>query len=82
MLEIKSHHSSTLLQTAEAETMDMVRAMVGKKELALYIAKTIANEIGTAVNADAVSDLFGITKDSAYNKISKVTVNRSLGGAK
>jgi hypothetical protein len=56
--------------------------MVGKKELALYIAKTIANEIGTAVNADAVSDLFGITKDSAYNKISKVTVNRSLGGAK
>jgi Trk K+ transport system NAD-binding subunit len=81
MLEIKSHHSSTLLQTADAETMDMVRAMVGKKELALFIAKSIANEIGTAVNAKAVASILGITKDSAYNKISKVMVD-SLGGAK
>lgn len=63
-----------LFQTADAETLDMVRQMVGKKELALFIARQIANEIGTAVNAEAVSNIFGITKDSAYNRISKVNV--------
>jgi len=65
-----------LFQTADAETLDMVRAMVGKKELALFIAKQIANEIRTAVNAEAVASIFGITKDSAYNRISKVKGSR------
>ena len=57
-----------LLQSADAETLDMVRTMVGKKELALYMAKQIASEIGFNVKAEEVATLFGITVDSAFNK--------------
>jgi len=57
-----------LLQSADAETLDMVRTMVGKKELALYMAKQIASEIGSNVKAEEVATLFGITVDSAFNK--------------
>ena len=63
-----------LPNTADPETLDMVRQMVGKKELALYMAKTIANEIGGKVNAGAVSKIFGISVDHAYNKISRVNL--------
>jgi hypothetical protein len=50
--------------------------MVGKKELALYMAKTIAASMGTTLDADEVAQIFGITKQSAYNKISKTDVLR------
>jgi hypothetical protein len=64
----------SLFQAADAETLEMVRQMVGKKEMALYMAKSICNEIGTAVDAEAVATIFGIKVESAYNRISKVNV--------
>lgn len=61
-----------LVAAADAETWEMVRRMIPKRELALFMAKTITNHIGTTVNLDEVCEIFGVTKKSAYNKIAKV----------
>jgi hypothetical protein len=65
-----------LLSAADSETLSLVLRMVGKKELALFMAKTIAASMGTTLDADEVAQIFGITKQSAYNKISKTDVLR------
>jgi hypothetical protein len=59
------------LSAADPETWDMVRRMIGRKELALSIARTLANDTGSKVDVEAVAELFGITKESAYNKIAQ-----------
>jgi hypothetical protein len=61
-----------LIAAADEDTLALVRRMIGKETLALYIAKTIASSIGAKIDADAVADIFGIEKESAYNKISKI----------
>jgi hypothetical protein len=61
-----------LVATADAETWELVRRMIPKRELALFMARTIATGIGANVNFDEVAEIFGITKQSAYNKIEKV----------
>jgi hypothetical protein len=59
------------LSAADAQTWDLVRRLIGREELALSIAKTLANDTGSKVEVEAVAELFGITKESAYNKISE-----------
>ena len=61
-----------LLAVADDETMGLLRRMVPKRELALFMAKTITSGIGTTVNVDEVAAIFGINKKSAYNRILKV----------
>jgi hypothetical protein len=61
-----------LVAAADDETWEMVRRMIPKRELALFMAKTITNHIGANVNLDEVAQIFGITQKSAYNKIAKV----------
>jgi hypothetical protein len=61
-----------LIATADADTWEMVRRMVPKRKLALFMAKTIAASIGANVDIDEVARIFGITKHSAYNRIAKV----------
>jgi hypothetical protein len=61
-----------LVAAADAETWELVRRMIPKRELALYMARTITTDIGANVNVDAVAEIFGINKQSAYNKIGKL----------
>jgi hypothetical protein len=60
-----------ILAAADDETMALVRRMVGKETLALYIAKTIAVSMNTKINAEVVADIFCIKVESATNKIKR-----------
>jgi hypothetical protein len=61
-----------ILSVADDEMIDLIRRMVGKKEVALFAAKAIAASAGTSLDVDEVAQIFGITKQSAYNKIGKI----------
>jgi hypothetical protein len=65
-------HFERLLSAADEETFALVRRMIGRETLALYIAKGIAISVGAKVNADVVAKVFNIEVESAYNKISKI----------
>jgi hypothetical protein len=60
-----------LLAIADDETVALALRMVGKKDLALFLAKTIAASMGKTLDPDEVAQIFGITKKSAYHKIGK-----------
>jgi hypothetical protein len=49
-----------LLAATDAETLALARRMVGQKEWALFIARTVAGRIGTTVDVDAVAEVFGL----------------------
>ena len=68
------------LSAADAETWELVRRMIGREQLALAIAKTLANDTGSKVVVEVVAELFGITKESAYNKISEHPASQMRNG--
>ena len=63
-----------ILAAADTETLDLVRRMVGRETLALYLAKQIAASMNSKVDAEVVAEVFDIETESAYNKISKIDV--------
>jgi hypothetical protein len=63
-----------VLAVADDKTLELARRLVGRENLALFIAKQIANGIGGKVDVAVVAEVFDIETKAAYNKISKIQV--------
>jgi hypothetical protein len=67
-----------LLAIADQETLEMVRTMIGKPELALLIAKEAA--FGTTsenLSPTKVAEVLGITPQSASKKVDATGIRKS-----
>jgi hypothetical protein len=58
-----------LLAIADEETLDLARAMIGKPELALLLAKEALKNTTEVLSPTAVAEVLGISRNGATNKI-------------
>ena len=64
-----------LLAIAEEETLDLARAMIGKPELALLLAKEALKNTTEVLSPNAVAEVLGISRNGATNKIENCAIS-------
>jgi hypothetical protein len=64
-----------LLAIADEETLDLARAMIGKPELALLLAKEALKNTNEVLSPTTVAEILGISRSGATNKIENCSVS-------
>jgi hypothetical protein len=64
-----------LLAIADEETLDLARAMIGKPELALLLAKEALKNTTEVLSPNAVAEVLGISRNGATNKIENCAIS-------
>jgi hypothetical protein len=64
-----------LLAIADEETLDLARAMIGKPELALLLAKEALKNTTEVLSPTAVAEVLGISRNGATNKIENCAIS-------
>ncbi len=64
-----------LLAIADEETLELARAMIGKPELALLLAKEALKNTNEVLSPDTVAGVLGISRNGATNKIENCGVS-------
>jgi ABC-type ATPase involved in cell division len=67
--EITMSAFERLLAIADEETMDLARAMIGKPELALLLAKEALKNTTEVLSPAIVAEVLGISRNGATNLI-------------
>jgi ABC-type ATPase involved in cell division len=63
-----------LLAIADEETLDLARAMIGKPELALLLAKEALKNTTEVLSPTIVAEVLGISRTGATNKIENCAI--------
>jgi hypothetical protein len=64
-----------LIAIADEETLDLARAMIGKPELALLLAKEALKNTTEVLSPTAVAEVLGISRNGATNKIENCAIS-------
>ena len=64
-----------LLAIADEETLDLARAMIGKPELALLLAKEALKNTTEVLSPTTVAEVLGISRNGATNKIENCAIS-------
>jgi len=64
-----------LLAIADEETLDLTRALIGKPELALLLAREALKNTTEVLSPDTVAEVLGISRNSATNKIENCAIS-------
>jgi hypothetical protein len=64
-----------LLAIADEETLDLARAMIGKPELALLLAKEALKNTTEVLSPVTVAEVLGISRNGATNKIENCAIS-------
>ena len=64
-----------LLAIADEETSDLARAIIGKPELALLLAKEALKNTTEVLSPNAVAEVLGISRNGATNKIENCAIS-------
>ena len=64
-----------LLAIADEETLDLARAMIGKPELALLLAKEALKNTTEVLSPVTVAEVLGISRNGAPDKIENCAVS-------
>jgi hypothetical protein len=73
--EITMSAFERLLAIADDETLDLARAMIGKPELALLLAKEALKNTTEVLSATTVAEVLGISQNGATNKIENCAIS-------
>jgi hypothetical protein len=73
--EITMSAFERLLAIADEETLDLARAMIGKPELALLLAKEALKNTTEVLSPAAVAEVLGISRNGATNKIENCAIS-------
>jgi hypothetical protein len=73
--EITMSAFERFLAIADEETLDLARAMIGKPELALLLAKEALKNTTEVLSPITVAEVLGISKNGATNKIDNCTIS-------
>jgi len=65
-----------LLAIADEETLDLARAMIGKPELALLLAKEALKNTTQVLSPTAIAEVLGISRNGATNKIENCAISK------
>jgi hypothetical protein len=69
-----------LLALADATTLDMVRDLIGRENLALLIAKSVLSQTSESLRPAKVANLFEITPRAASDRIANAAVREVVKG--
>ena len=64
-----------LLAIADEETLDLARAMIGKPELALLLAKEALKNTTEILSPTTVAEVLGISQNGATDKIENCAIS-------
>src|ERR1700737_544571 len=73
--EITMSAFERLLAIADEETLDLARAMIGKPELALLLAKEALKNTTEVLSPTIVAEVLGISRNGATNKIENCAIS-------
>jgi hypothetical protein len=73
--EITMSAFERLLAISDEETLDLARAMIGKPELALLLAKEALKNTTEVLSPAAVAEVLGISRNGATNKIENCAIS-------
>ena len=73
--EITMSAFERLLAIAEEETLDLARAMIGKPELALLLAKEALKNNTEVLSPTTVAEVLGISRNGATKKIENCAIS-------
>src|SRR5260221_9158277 len=73
--EIDRSAFERLLAIADEESWDLARAMIGKPELALLLAKEALKNTTEVLSSTAVAEVLGISRNGAINKIENCAIS-------
>src|SRR5260370_5503099 len=72
--EITMSAYERLLAISDEETLDLARAMSGKPELALLLAKEALKNTTEVLSPTTVAEVLGISRNGATNKIENCAI--------
>jgi len=64
-----------LLAIADEESLDFARAMIGKPELALFLAREALKNTTEVLSPTTVAEVLGISRNGATNKIANCAIS-------